>query len=758
MLNGEEDSFETMPVEFDLQSTDGKTRARISAFTATRVTGNMRPVNWKGQSGKWKHLQGVDFPNLGPRPIIDMLIGIDYAELHFSIKDVRGQPGEPVARLTPLGWTCIGSPKLAEDSVQQTNFNMAYFVHQQDKELSSVLQKFWEVDSSGSVTEKELVKKEEVLSIKAFESSVQFKGERYEVEMPWKPNAPELPNNYEMAVCRLISTEKRLLKDPQLAESYSEVISKYTQKGYISKVTPSKTDEKAWYLPHFAIVRPEKTTTKTRVVFDASAKFNGLSLNDVICQGPKLQRDIFDVLIRFRRFPVALVCDIAEMYLRIGISPSSRPFHRFLWRDIDQSRPPDVYQFNSLVFGVNSSPYQAQFVSQKHARENQEHYPRAAETILESTYMDDSMDSSPSEEECVKLYEELSALWGSAGMHARKWLSNSEQVLEKIPEEDRAAEVDLDKGHLPSVKTLGVLWLAKEDVFTYKVNPPDEKFQLTKRNFLRKIAMLFDPMGFLAPYVIRAKILLQEMWTSGLDWDDPLDPSQARQAKKWFEELTELSDVQVPRCLQLNSHVETVTLHTFTDASGDAYGAVTYVRYQYKDGTVSTSLVASKTRVAPLSATSIPRLELMGAVLGLRLALSVAKVLKIDQSLLSFWSDSMNVLWWIRKPSRSFRPFIANRVGEIHDSSSPTQWRHVNTHQNPADLPTRGMSVTEIKRSEMWWKGPNFLSMPEDAWPKTEIDATPEATIEVRKKARATLKVPGTESVLFALTRKRLGV
>ena len=194
-------------------------------------------------------------------------------------------------------------------------------------------------------------------------------------------------------------------------------------------------------------------------------------------------------------------------------------------------------------------------------------------------------------------------------------------------------------------------------------------------------------------------------------------------------------------------------MHTFTDALGDAYGAVTYVRYQYNDGTVSTSLVASKTRAAPLSATSTPRLELMGAVLGLRLALSIAKVLKIDQNLLTFWSDSINVLWWIRKPSRSFRPFIANRIGEIHDSSSPTPWRHLNTHQNPADLPTRGISVTEVKRSEMWWKGPNFLSMPEDTWPKS--DATPEARLEVRsKKARATFDVPGTESVLFALTRK----
>jgi len=181
---------------------------------------------------------------------------------------------------------------------------------------------------------------------------VQFKGERYEVDMPWKPNAHELPNKYEMAVNWLISTEKRLLKNPQLAGSYSDIISKYihVQKGYVSKVTPSKTEVKAWYLPHFAIVRPEKTTTKTGVVFDASAKLDGLPLNGGICQGPKLQRDIFDVLLRFPWFPVALVCDIAEMYRRIWISPSSRLFHCFFWRDVDQSRSPDVYQFISLVF------------------------------------------------------------------------------------------------------------------------------------------------------------------------------------------------------------------------------------------------------------------------------------------------------------------------------------------------------------------------------------------------------------------------
>ena len=238
--------------------------------------------------------------------------------------------------------------------------------------------------------------------------------------------------------------------------------------------------------------------------------------------------------------------------------------------DLDQTKPPDKYQFNSLVYRVNSCPYRAQFVSQKHARENQERYMKATETILESTYMDDSMDSAPSEDECIKLYEQLSALCESTGMHARKLLSNSQKVLQKIPEDDRTTEVDLDKGYLPSVKTLRILWLPKGDLFTYSVCPPEEEYALTKRNFLRKMAALFNPMGFLKPYVIRAKVLLQEMWTSGMDWDDPLDQHQTCKAKKWFTELSELSDVQVSRCLQLNHEVETRSLHTFTDASGEA--------------------------------------------------------------------------------------------------------------------------------------------------------------------------------------------
>ena len=136
-------------------------------------------------------------------------------------------------------------------------------------------------------------------------------------------------------------------------------------------------------------------------MFDASAKYEGMSLNDAIYQGQKLQRNLFDVLLRFRRQPVAVVCDIAEMYLRIGIATEDKPYHRFLWRGIDTNRQPDIYEFDRVVFGVNSSPFQAQFVLQHHAKKLYDTFPMAAETILKATYMDDSMDSISSEEQGI---------------------------------------------------------------------------------------------------------------------------------------------------------------------------------------------------------------------------------------------------------------------------------------------------------------------------------------------------------------------
>ncbi|XP_064650007.1 uncharacterized protein LOC135501694 [Lineus longissimus] len=478
-----------------------------------------------------------------------------------------------------------------------------------------------------------------------------------------------------------------------------------------------------------------RATTKVRIVFDASAKTNGTSLNDNICQGPKLQRNLVDVLQRLRRNPVALVCDISQMYLQIGLAPEDRPYHRFLWRGEDKEEP-NEYEFNRVVFGVNASPFLAQFVSQEHARKYKSQYPLASETVLKSTYMDDSMDSVQDDKSGIELYKQLNKLWGIAGMDARKYLSNSPKVLAEIPMEDRASQISLDGGELPSVKTLGVMWKAEEDIFTFEPKPVEDDFKLTKRNFLRKIAAVFDPLGFIAPYVMQGRIVLQKVWVAGYNWDDAILGEAADDANNWFEGLLQVEIVKVPRCLRLESAKKMINaqLHTFVDASQDAYGCCIFLRTEYEDRTVAVRLVASKGKVAPLIALSIPRLELMAAIAGLRLTVTVSSTLEISIKEVVFWSDSMNVLWWIRGRSRKFKPFVANRVGEIQGITSPEQWRHVPTYVNPADLVSRGMGIQDLLASKIWWSGPAFLQQGTSEWPENKVDDRNIAIVELEVK------------------------
>jgi len=251
----------------------------------------------------------------------------------------------------------------------------------------------------------------------------------------------------------------------------------------------------------------------------------------------------------------------------------------------------------------------------------------------------------------------------------------------------------------------------------------------TKRDFLKRIATLFDPLGMLSPYIIRGKMLMQDILACGTDWDDRLPENVSINIKTWFAELKMLSNIKVPRYLQSN---EDVTLHVFVDASQSAYGTVTYLRSEYENGDISVKFVASKTKVAPLQSMSVPRLELMGAILGKRLALSIASTLVINKSLLTFWNDSTSVLWWVRGHSRHFKPFVANRIGEIQADISPGRWRYVSTAENPADYLTRGTTLVELSQLRVWWRGPALFSKSETDWPQLEAIDTPENDKELK--------------------------
>ena len=331
----------------------------------------------------------------------------------------------------------------------------------------------------------------------------------------------------------------------------NQIIVSYLEKGYIHKI--KETDKEppiVWYHPHFPVCRPERMTTKTRIVFDASAKFQGTSLNEELYAGPQLQNGLFDVLLRFRCFPVAVACDVSDMYLQIRIPIEGRSKFRFLWRSLEVDRKPDIYEFERVVFGDALAPFRTQCVSQENARIYQKEFPPASTTVCKSTYIDDSLYSVRDNQMAIQLFEELQGLWAKAGMKARKWLSNSPEVLTKIPQELRAYEINL-KDRLPTAKTLGILWRAQQDVLTFQAKKLPEIDKLTKRIILSKIATDTSlRIGLSGPFVVCAKILLQEMWSKGLDWDEPIDHELSSRAKTWFSELKILQGISVPRCLQ----------------------------------------------------------------------------------------------------------------------------------------------------------------------------------------------------------------
>ena len=584
-----------------------------------------------------------------------------------------------------------------------------------EEDLNVSLKRFWDLETVGIVAHNQEqigMTPDEKVAWKKVEQPLAYNGERYVVAVPWKNERPNLPSNRQVAERRLQLVEKKLMKDEHLATAYQGVIDEYLRKGYIRQVATSEPEpESERFLPHFPVVRPDRATTKVRIVFDTSAKLNEKSLNTEALPGPKLQSNIFNIFVRFRKELEALVGDVSQMYHQLLLKPEDRPLHRFLWQNLEIHNRPQAYEFSRFVFGGCYCPFRAQFTWQTHTENNKTKYPLAAEAVQCNCYMDDLMPSLPNIEIAKETRRQLTELSAQAGFHIRKWMSNQAEVLKDISVAHRASEIDLEHNHLSTMRSLGVLWTAKDDTFSFNYAlTPD--LDLTKRNVLKKTATIYDPLGFLARYVIRAKLLIQQAWIE--DWDSLLPVHHQEQWKSWFQESSDLQRIRIPRCLK-DRH-STARVHEYA------------------------RLIGSKTRLAPLKAVSVARLELTGAMIGLRLTKQVSSALEIPIQQATFWVDSMNVIYWIYGQSRNYKPFVSHRVGEIHEYSSPNQWRYVPTKHNPADHGTRGLTVSELADSDMWWNGPQFLLFSESGWPERRSSQPAEALTEGKSERRQTLK------------------
>ena len=405
------------------------------------------------------------------------------------------------------------------------------------------------------------------------------------------------------------------------------------------------------YISHHDVIRPGNRSTPIRIVFNSSSSYECHVLNDYWMKGPDLLNDLFGVVLRFRERACALMGDLSKMYHRVLIPEvPDQHVHRYLWRNMETERPPDVYVKTVLTFGDKPAPAMAQIALRKTAEEGEELHPEAAKVLKEDVYMDDICHSENTVQE-TRDYKILK----NGGFSVKNWTSNKPltPVNEDSSEEETKVFHATSSGEEDSV--LGTAWNSRTDTISLKV-PSDllklsatdhqiEEIKLTKRILLRNIAKIYDPIGLAAAFTIRAKIGMQELWRMGFDWDDEL-PLQVK--AKWVQllgEMQELGSVTFARCLLTPGAVEPPLLCVFSDASTEAFGCCAYIRKKNPDSTYEVKLVAAKSRVAPLKQLTVPRLELQAAVLASRLAKTIREESRIHFKSVHFFTDSTITEW-----------------------------------------------------------------------------------------------------------------
>ena len=412
-----------------------------------------------------------------------------------------------------------------------------------------------------------------------------------------------------------------------------------------------------------------------------------------------------------------------------------------------------MYVKTVLTFGDKPAPAMAQIALRKTAEENKKDYPEAADVLTKNSYMDDICGSVDTVAQAQTLKEDLDKVLESGGFGVKGWTSN--KILTKTEDQEKGFKLFQEDAE---EKVLGVIWNYITDEFSFKVKVDllrltddsiDHGVKMTKRTLLSQVARFYDPIGFAAAFVIRAKIGLQELWQTGLHWDDKLPCDVQEKWIQFFKEMKELKKIGFKRCLVPPETPEAPVLCVFSDASQDAFGACAYIRQRTKQSIYEVNFVAAKSRVAPLKQLTIPRLELQAAVLASRLAKTIVKECTIQFADVKFFTDSSITLAWIQSPSRSFKPFVSARVGEIQNNSDPSQWKHIPGDENVADDVSRGLHVQQL--TGRWMNGPEFLKLPEEQWPVQTARLHREEDMERRQ-------VNAVSSVLYADVGKVIDV
>lgn len=708
-----------------------KIELEIMAYVLPKLTGDLPNESISIDKSQWNNIILAD-PNFDVQGPIDLILGADV----YSKIILQGMKfGNPTAFKTKLGWILNG-PTTKEvkggfiasniQTINQVQTNISI------TEINDSMTRFWnieEIKSTNSSNKDDIRVK---IDIKRDMNG------RYSMRLPFKNKEVKLGNSRNQALARFMHLENSLKSHPAKRLEYHKFMKEYLDLGHMRPIHVANPNQ-GYYIPHHAIWKKDNITTRLRVVFDASAKTsNGRSLNDELIVGPTIQENLTSILIRWRSYKYVFTADIEKMYRQILIDEKDQPFQKILWR-FSPLEPIKEFCLTTVTYGTSSAPYMAIQALQQLADDECSENSTIKKIIKNDFYVDDLMSGAASKKEAMTKINKIIKITSKGCFSLRKWASNDNSLIDHLPENLKINSL-LEIDNNDSIKTLGIWWNPLDDDFTYKIKTNMSKDK-TKRVFLSNISRIFDPMGWIAPITIVAKIMMQELWTLKMDWDDELPLSFQKKWINFEENLPILEKIKIPRYLQTSVHTE-VEIHGFCDASEKAYASVVYARVNTDQGCII-NLIGSKTRVAPLNKEqSIPRLELCAAQLLSKHVEEIKNSLKFStQTPTYYWSDSKITLAWIKGDSNRWKSFVAHRVAEINKLSLKNNWNYVGTKFNPADIASRGISSKHLINNELWWNGPNWLA---GEW-KSQIEEENFTTSEEISQSKPMLKVYSNE-------------
>ncbi|XP_055909030.1 uncharacterized protein LOC129943530 [Eupeodes corollae] len=726
----------------------------VFASIVNSVTHNLPSTSVKCHN--WPHISGLELadPEFYNSSSIDLLLGADILAKVLMGGLRKGETNEPVAQETKLGWIISGEAfEPTPDTPLPSTISCS---HVSLEQLDALVKRFYTLESIP--TEQQYTMEEKWCEEFFKRTHKRQDSGKYVVRLPLKSlfdSKMTLGRSKQMALNRFYSTERKLNNNQLLREQYAKSIKEYFDLNQIAPVETTENQHRQFsssnipsytccVLPHHAVIKTDSLTTQCRVVFDASATTsNGTSLNDILCNGPALQNDLAAVLLNWRLHKFVITADVKKMYRCIDMNEEDSQYQRILWRN--ENNDIQEFRLTTVTFGTASAPYTAIRVMHQLAEDERERFPLAYQVLKEQMYVDDIFTGGDTIDKVMQVRNQSLKALRAGGFELHKWASNTTELLAGIPLQQQSSATALELNSDEVIKTLGMNWQPGLDQFRYKINFDLHQGTVTKRSILSTIAKLFDPLGFINPIIVSAKIILKRLWSLNISFDEPISGDLLVDWNNILEDLPNISQIQIPRWLKFSPQsMRKVEIHAFCDGSSQAYASVVYLRIQDDQNTFHTNLTTAKSKVTPKPPISIPKIELCAAVLGIKLVQWVTKHIQLPTTAISifYWTDATIVLSWIRGDANRWPVFVANRVGIIHAASNVNQWHHVATHDNPADLSSRGTTSTQLINSDLYWHGPKWLSAAQEFWPTSNW-----TFLETKQIINALLELP-SESFL----------